>query len=278
MRTKTLALSALLGMLGTASLVAQSNVYSVNAVGYINVTLYPGYNLITCPLIASPDNTIATLLNNSTGAYQVGTGHSALRAATFQYSNGVPGSYINADQANSTFATGGWAGGGATTINPGQAIWFQNPNPIGGAVMTATFVGTVPQNNTPTNFQLPNGLTNIIYPNYNLMGSIVPMSGDLATNSISLFGTNAASGTLSLGPTKNDVVFVYDPTPNGGGGQGGYSGYQFTVNPARTHFAWSPDPVTATVYEGFWYQSTLGTNSLGVPTNNYWVENFSINP
>jgi len=32
MRTKTLALSAVLGMLGSASVMAQNNVYSINAV------------------------------------------------------------------------------------------------------------------------------------------------------------------------------------------------------------------------------------------------------
>jgi hypothetical protein len=53
MRTKTLALSAVLGMLGSASLVAQNNVYSINAVGYINVTMPPGYSIVTCPLIAA---------------------------------------------------------------------------------------------------------------------------------------------------------------------------------------------------------------------------------
>ena len=63
MRTKTLALSALLGALGTAGALAQ-NVYSLNAVGYINVTLAPGYNIVTCPLIVSPTNTVANLFPN----------------------------------------------------------------------------------------------------------------------------------------------------------------------------------------------------------------------
>ena len=40
MRTKTMLLSALLGGLGSVSLMAQStNVYSLNAVGYINITV-----------------------------------------------------------------------------------------------------------------------------------------------------------------------------------------------------------------------------------------------
>jgi hypothetical protein len=271
MRTKTLALSALLGMLGTASLVAQTNVYSINAVGYINVTLYPGYNLITCPLITSPDNTISTLLNNSNGQYQIGSGHSALRATVFQYINGI--GYVAGDQADKTVLPSGWSQTGTNTILPGQAIWFQNPGTIGtGSNMLATFVGTVPQAN---NYNL----TNTLYPGYNLVGSIIPSSGDIVTNSITDIGTNGPggnSGLLAKGPSNGDAIFVFDPTYDAGiGGQGGYStgqGGVYSVNHAGTKSSWSsPDPATATVYQGFWYQST--TN---VPNN--WVENFTINP
>ncbi len=57
MRTKTLALSAILGALGTAAALAQStNVYSINSVGYINTT-FPAssYTILTCPLICGTD-------------------------------------------------------------------------------------------------------------------------------------------------------------------------------------------------------------------------------
>jgi len=104
------------------------------------------------------------------------------------------------------------------------------------------------------------------------------MSGDLITNGISNVGTNAASGTLALGPTSGDTIFVYDPTYNGSGGQGGYATGQngsFTENRAGkvswNAFGASPDPGTATVYEGFWY---LNANTA----SNNWVENFTINP
>jgi len=270
MRTKTLALSAVLGLLGSASLMAQStNVYSINAVGYINVTLYPGYNLITCPLVCSPDNTLNTLLNNTNGQYQIGSGRTLSGAIVFQYINGV--GYVAGDSAKSTVAPGGWAGGGTNTILPGQAIWFLSPVAFGGSNMSATFVGQVPQTGAYN-------LTNTLYPGYNLVGSAVPMSGDLITNGISLIGTNIASGTLSLGPTAGDTIFVYDPTSNGAGGQGGYATGQngtFSVNRqgkvSWNAFGASPDPGTATVYEGFWYLNN------GANPNN-WTENFTINP
>jgi hypothetical protein len=59
MRTKTLLLTAALSAAGVATSMAQ--VYSVNAVGYVNTQLVPGLNLISNPLEAA-DNKIKTLL------------------------------------------------------------------------------------------------------------------------------------------------------------------------------------------------------------------------
>jgi hypothetical protein len=267
MRTKILALSAVVGTLASVSAMAQTNVYSQNAVGYIQVTLYPGYNIVTCPLICSPDNTLNTLLPNTNGQYQIGSGRSLSGAVVFQYINGI--GYVAGDTAKSSVAPGGWSGGGTNTLLPGQAIWFVNPGPTDGtgSNMLATFVGTVPQGL----------LTNTLYPGYNLVGSMVPASGDLITNSITAIGTNVASGTLSVGPTPGDNIYVYDPTYTGGA-QGGYAtggNGSFSQNRqgkvSWNAFGASPDPNTTNVAEGFWYQSQAAT-----PNN--WVENFTINP
>jgi hypothetical protein len=64
MRTKTLALSTILSALGAASVVAQNNVYSLNAVGYINVSCPPGYSILTCPLIVGVDNSVSPGITN----------------------------------------------------------------------------------------------------------------------------------------------------------------------------------------------------------------------
>src|ERR1700735_871929 len=63
MRTKTLLLTAALVAAGVASSMAQSNVYSLNVVGYVNVTVSPGYNLVTTPL----DDGAGDLLTNVIG-------------------------------------------------------------------------------------------------------------------------------------------------------------------------------------------------------------------
>jgi hypothetical protein len=180
MRTKTMLLSALLGSLGSLSLMAQStNVYSLNAVGYINVTLPPLWSIISCPLMASPDNTLNTLFTNSGGAFK-----------KFQEWSWFPATGTYAEDIGTA---SGWLNGGTNTLNPGQAVWIYNP---GTTTVTNTFVGTVPSGT----------LNNVLLPQtYNLMSSILPTSGDIVTNSLMLF-TNA---------TKKDQAWAYSSATQG---------------------------------------------------------------
>jgi hypothetical protein len=222
MRTKTMLLSALLGAVGSVSVIAQTNVYSLNAVGYINVTLSPGFNIVSCPLVASPDNTINTLLGaNTNGQYKKWQIY------------GWNGGYI---QESGTPT--GWLEGGTNTINPGQAVWIQNPSNI---TATVTFVGTVPTGS----------LTNAIQPGFNLVSSILPASGDIVTNSLMLF-TNI---------TKKDQVYTYNPLTLA------YTQYSAGGSPAT--WVVGGDPILPTVGGGFWYESAAAT------VNN-WVENYSV--
>jgi hypothetical protein len=232
MRTKTMLLSALLGALGSVSVMAQTNVYSLNVVGYINVTMLPGYNILTCPLVASPNNTIATLLNNTNGQYQGAARGGA--AQVFQFTGGV---YSASDTSSPGNAPSGWGGGGTITMNPGQAIFFYNPTLTN---MTATFVGTV--TNGP--------VTNALAPGYSLVGSAVPVSGDIVTNPISDFTNGASSGRSS------DQIFLYAP------------GVGYSVN-TYTPSGWGGgDPILTNVYEGFFFVNAFAT------TNN-WVEDYN---
>src|SRR5260370_14962017 len=65
MRTKTLLLTAALAAAGALSSMAQSNVYSLNIVGYVNLTLSPGFNLVSTPLLASASDVNTVLTNQS---------------------------------------------------------------------------------------------------------------------------------------------------------------------------------------------------------------------
>jgi hypothetical protein len=188
MRTKTILLSALLGALGSVSLMAQINVYSLNAVGYINVGLVPGYNIISCPLISSPDNTLNTLLTATNGTI-----------SGFKYYPWVAGSgYGASDTANAKK----WLGGGNETLNPGQAGFLFVPP--GATVTNLVFVGTVPDN---ANYNM----TNWLYPGYNLLSSVLPTSGVL-TNGLQDFNGQVAGDHVytwnAAGQTYNSSYSV----------------------------------------------------------------------
>jgi hypothetical protein len=233
-------LTALLGALGSVAVNAQTNVYSLNAVGYINVTCVPGFNMISCPLITSPDNTIGTLINNSNGAYTA--------CQVWFYS---PSSGYNEDIAapksgrGSTTNADGWQNAGTNVLSPGVACWFNNTL---GSNITLTFVGTVPSGTT----------TNTMVTGFNLVSSVLPMSGDIVTNPLSML-TNY---------NINDNIWTYTPS-------GGYVEY---ISGSGARFQgtgylnqWEVplgDPVVPNVGQGFWYQNK------GAAVN--WVENFTL--
>jgi hypothetical protein len=240
MRTKTILLSALLGALGSVSVMAQTNVYSLNVVGYINEVVYPAYNIIACPLVCSPDNTLNTLLNNSNGVYNSWALYFYSPTAGYTINQGVP-TFLSPDGS-------GWSLGSSTNfgccINPGQGVFALNP---ASTSVTNTFVGTV-----------PSGLvTNSIAPGYNLISSIVPMVGDLYSNGVSQF-TNSNPG---------DTIYIYTG-----------SSQQYTeIYSALPTFitgnsdVWpNPpgDPTTSFVGEGFFY-----LNGQSSALN--WVEDFN---
>jgi hypothetical protein len=247
MRTKTMLLSALLGGLGSVSVMAQTNVYSLNAVGYINLTVYPGLNIITCPLITSPNNTIGTVLNNSNGAltgsqvffYSTANGYTTGGTDT---AKGVGTLFTQTTNAD------GWANAGTNVLAPGIACWFENN---GSSNLTLTFVGTVPTG----------PITNVLVSGLNLVGSVVPMSGDLVTNSISAL-TNYNIG---------DQIYTYTPT-NPAASQ--YSTFTsasgiFAGHGYSNQWTSAGDPIVTNVGQGFWYD-----NNKGVTVN--WVENYSV--
>jgi hypothetical protein len=250
MRTKTMILSALLGALGSVSVMAQTNVYSLNAVGYINVTVLPGFNIVTCPLITSPDNTVGTVFNNAASNYT----HCEVY---FWFPGNTPPSYSsdlakNVGTANgptTTVNTNGWTDNGTNVLAPGTACWFENNFLTN---ITITFVGTVPTG----------PITNNLVYGFNLAGSVVPTSGDLVTNSISaLTNYNLGDVVYTYDATNTPVYTTYTSTTHGPpiGGHG-YDG----------NWTSAGDPVIPNVGQGFWYEN----NTVGSTVA--WVENYSV--
>jgi len=179
MRTKALLLAAAFAAAGVATSMAQ--VYSVNAVGYVNTTVSPGFNLISNPLNAA-DNTIQTLFSNFQGGIRDGT-------IVYKFINGGF-KFANYD---SIF---GWSGEAATmTTVPGEGVFVFLPAPSGGeaANKVVTFVGEVPQNATTT--AIPRG--------FSIKSSVVPQAikPDQAKNTD---GTSAA-----IPAVDGDIVYTY---------------------------------------------------------------------
>jgi len=249
MRTKTMLISALLGALGSVAVMAQSNVYSLNTVGYVNVTIPSGYSIVTCPLICSPDNTLNTLMPNTNGQYVIpGQAH----LFVYSYINGVGYNPTVEETVGTGVNASGWANGGAdVTISPGVAVFLYSTFPAG-SNLTATFVGQVP---TASNYNM----TNTLVPGYNLTGSILPFAGDLVSTNSN--GTNFTVAFTTPGlhdfvyPYINGTGFVsYEYTP----GEGGW-----TTNDVLA------DPTTTNATEGFFYF----VNSSA--TNSTWVQNYT---
>jgi hypothetical protein len=224
-------------------------VYSLNAVGYINITIYPGFNIISCPLIASPDNTVNTLLNNGSSNY---TG------VTLDFFSPITGpSFDTAEnQAGrpSTSNTNGWANNGTNVLAPGTACWFDSPF---SSNITITFVGTVPTG----------PITNSLYHGYNLVSSVVPASGDIVTNSL----MNLTNYNIGPNGQGGDEVFTFNPGANpvnetyqAGVGRG-FGGFGYNAN-------WSAngDPILPTVGGGFFYENNSASTTV------QWVENYSV--
>jgi len=148
---------------------AQSNVYSLNVVGYVNVTVPPGYSIIGNPLNAG-NNSVSNLFKTATES------GAALGATVYTWSG--TGFVPNAnDQFDGTWQNP------TLSLAPGIGFFFNNPN----AQFTNTFVGEV--NQGALSKSLPTG--------YSINGSMVPVSGYLQTD---LGVTNAVGG---------DVVYLW---------------------------------------------------------------------
>lgn len=122
-----------------------AQVYSVNAVGYVNTAVKNGFNLIANPLDAKADNTVAKLLAGLPEGSQV-------------YTYTAAGGY-----AVNTFEFGEWTTPGQTLV-PGQGFFLRV-----GAESTITFVGEVKQGT----------LSTPLTAGFNMVSSQVPQAGKI---------------------------------------------------------------------------------------------------
>jgi Flp pilus assembly protein CpaB len=161
MRTKTLLLTAAIAAAGAASAMAQ-NVYSVNAVGYVNKAIPSGYTLLANPFVVA-DQTIHALIPTAPDGTTI--------------YKPLSGSFtINAYIAD----IGDWDPNPAETIPLGEGVIIYNP----GSAFTVTFVGEVKQG-SPVSNPISSGLS--------VKSSMVPQSGSLST----ALGFNPTADTVT---------------------------------------------------------------------------------
>lgn len=153
MRTKTLLLAVALSAATLATAVAQT-VYSVNAVGYVNVTVGNGQFAFLANPLQTGSNTVANVLPDV-----------PKNTTVYKYDS-AGGSWVTAGKN----ALGKWTGSTAMTLNPGEGFFVKNGS---GADTTITFVGEVVQG-TNVAINVPAG--------YSMLGSAIPQAGKLATD------------------------------------------------------------------------------------------------
>lgn len=151
MKTKTLLIAAAALAAGVMS--SQAQVYSQNIVGYANVVLVNGYNLVANPLDDGNGNQLTNVIA------------SANLANKSQVITWNGSSYNTAIGKSSV----GWSA--SVPLNPGSGFFIKNS----GTTTTNTFVGSVVVSSGAS-------ITNSIVPGYNLVGSPIPYAGDVTTD------------------------------------------------------------------------------------------------
>jgi len=168
---------------------ASAQVYSVNAVGYVNKTIpAKGFALIANPLTAADDSISALFGGQVPDGFQVFVWDTATKAFKFTSYDSVFG-WDPADVA-------------AIKIDPGQGVFAKNAsaNPV-----TVTFVGEVPQGT----------LSTALVAGLQIVGSKVPQAGtaeDLGYKGAQddkIYQWDAATQTYSF--YSYDTTFGWDP-------------------------------------------------------------------
>ena len=239
MRTKTLLCAAALAA-GVATSMAQSNVYSLNVVGYVNTKLTGGfaYNLIANPL-NNTNNNITNLFANLP-ATQDG---SSIYRWDATISDFQADSYVY-DAAAAQWKKNGGSDVSGFNLKPGEAIFYVNQ----GNDLTNTFVGEV--------IQAPPGFTNVLVGGfaYNAVGSSAPI------------GNNFSNSIVGLVPGDGDTILTWNVGATDF--DSNYASYDLAAHLWKDA-ASVPNPnINIGVGIGFFY--------INQNANNVWVRNFTV--
>lgn len=226
MRTKVIVCAAALAA-SLASSMAQ-NVYSLNVVGYVNVTLPANaFSLVANPLDASSGGTIVGG-NDITNLFKGMADSSTIQTWDPAGFGGL------GDFSASTTYIGGIGWDAQLQMPPGKGVLLYNAGPA----LSVTFVGNVVQG--------PYTVATLNSGSFAMVGSPVPMSGSV-TNSTSQLG---------LVPADSDTIQKWDPA--GFGGFGDWTAADtFIAGPN----VWDPGTLTIGPGEGFFYYRSGATTT-----------------
>jgi len=241
MRTKTLLLTAALSAAGLATSMAQ--VYSVNAVGYVNKGPIPanGWAALGNPLNGT-NNSLNTIMPLPAAGYDGSTIYRFDPAAQ---------SYQDSIQWIGGF---GWFSPSDPdpTINPGEGFFFQN---VGTQPLTVTFVGEVPSGTL--NNPMVGG------NKWSIRSSVVPKALRLGDTD----ATTGSANNLGFPAGDNDTVYIFDTAT-----QAYLDSYSYVPG-----FGWfspsDPDPDGPLIEPG----SSFFVQAGATTANRTWVQTFSVN-
>jgi hypothetical protein len=239
MRTKTLLLTAALTAAGASASMAQT-IYSVNAVGYVNLTLptLPSGAAGPLAMIANPLNGTNNFLNTI-----LPLPPSADGTTVFFY-----------DTATANYTTATFIGAPDNVwlpdlqAAPGTGFFIQAQNSAG-PNLQVTFVGEVPQGTLVNTLPPANQLA--------LKSSIVPQSAPL--------GNETTPNTLLYPAEDGDTAFIWNQA-----GQS-YDSYTYVGAPDDVWLPGSPTGPVIDVARGFFIQK--GPTA----TKTSWTRTFSVN-
>jgi hypothetical protein len=246
MRTKTLALTAALVAAGIASSMAQSNVYSLNVVGYVNLSLTSGkLQQAAAQLDADGTGTNNTILSELGTNVPVNTFVYVFNPANNAGAGGYDSLQFAALVRNGTPV---WKLGGTNAstypLNPGEGF-FISPT----ATATVTIVGNVLQGSLTNQYVLAaNKLV--------MVSSKVPITGGITS-------------VLGYPPNTGDFAYLYNPADNSGAG--GYDTFQYGPLVRNGASVWKSGGVanepTLAIGQGFFLVPAATTT---------WVQTFTV--
>jgi hypothetical protein len=177
MKTKTLLIAAAALAAGVMSSQAQG-VYSQNIVGYVNLTITNGFNLVNIPLDfdgTGTNNQVGTVIGTNLPNFSI--------VESWTPTGGFSG---NTFGPTAKVPTPHWTSP-TTTYNPGEGVFIFDPS---NGVVNLTIVGTV----------LQGGLTNgyINQAGYSLVGGQFPVAGGIST-------------TFGYTPSDGDIAETWNP-------------------------------------------------------------------